>query len=379
MVKELAAIVESQYAAERAAVRLTFSELREANVQVERAEKRRDDAIRIVGTAEKSAREKRLACGLALLRARVAWPERGPNAKGWGEFLKAEGINESNALHWMNEAREGLGSKSFPANPTLPEIPHAATGVQRSDQPDPPRKVFHLMADMQLLLGTWQDMLADIGQVDVLITDPPYSERVHASRPTRNDGVDADGLTPGYEPWAPSDVESFVEHWSPRTRGWMLCLCDDELIPAYRRAYERVDRVAFAPVPCVIRGMSVRTRGDGPSSWAVYAMVSRPRGSIFANWGTLPGAYDGGAQPGAGGGRGKPQWLTDAFVRDYSRLSDLVCDPLAGYGGTLISSIGLKRRAIGAECDGVAVEEAFKRASAAAGERTNNQEKAATP
>jgi hypothetical protein len=364
------AIVESQYAAEFAAVRAAHSELREADVQVERAGKRRDDAIRIYETAQKTASQKRLVVGLALLRVRPAWPERGPNAKGWGEYLKSEGINESNALRWMEEARASLGDEKISAKKgRLAETPHPAeiVGGNPAEQPDPPRKVFGLMADMPLYLGSWQDMLADIGVVDALVTDPPYSPRVHKSKPTRRDGVDPDGLAPDYGQWEPKDVNAFVEHWSPRVHGWMLCLCDDELIPAYRAAYERMGRVAFAPVPCVITGMSVRTRGDGPSSWAVYAMVARPTGGVYANWGTLPGAYVGPTQPGAGNGRGKPSWLTDAFVKDYSRLNDLVCDPLAGYGGTLISAISLKRRAIGAESDGIAVEEAFKRAALAAG------------
>lgn len=377
--KPIAAIVESDVESYLAAVRAKNSEYRELGVQVERADKREADATRIAETARVAREAKRLEVGRALLDAHTAWGiKQGERSGRWAAFLAQEDIAEENARRWMAEAA-GF-DRTSPKEADRGKSKHPAdAGGHASEQPDPPRKLYGLMADMQLLLGTWQDMLADIGQIDTLITDPPYSERVHASKPTRRDDVDPDGLTPNYEPWAASDVESFVEHWSARTRGWMLCLCDDELIPAYRRAYERVDRVAFAPVPCVIRGMSVRTRGDGPSSWAIYAMVARPRGSIFANWGTLDGAYNGGAQHGAGNGRGKPQWLTDYFVRDYSRMGDLVCDPLAGYGGTLISAIGLKRRAIGAECDGIAVEEAFKRASAAAGERTNNQEKAATP
>lgn len=55
-----------------------------------------------------SAAARRLRIGALLLKARGAWPERGPRAKGWGEFLRARGISEDNALNWMAEARGDL-------------------------------------------------------------------------------------------------------------------------------------------------------------------------------------------------------------------------------------------------------------------------------
>jgi len=73
----------------------------------------------------------------------------------------------------------------------------------------------------------------------------------------------------------------------------MVALTDSELIPAWTAAYREAGRYAFAPVPILIRGMSVRISGDGPSSWCVYAMVARPATAEFVTWGTLPGAYVG--------------------------------------------------------------------------------------
>ena len=73
-------------------------------------------------------------------------------------------------------------------------------------------------------------------------------------------------------------------------------------------------------------------------------------------WGTLPGAYVGDRSPSSSGGRGKPPWLNHAIVRDYSRPGDLVCDPMAGWGGFLAAAAALDRRAIGAEMDRAAFE-----------------------
>ena len=46
---------------------------------------------------------------------------------------------------------------------------------------------------------------------------------------------------------------------------------------------------------------------------------------------------------------GKPLWLMRAIIRDYTRPGDLVCDPCAGGGTTLLAAAIEGRRAIGAE------------------------------
>lgn len=210
--------------------------------------------------------------------------------------------------------------------------------------------------------GRWQDVLADV-ECDALICDPPYSAQTHECAETkkRNDGARAVGLAPNYEAFTDDDVRDLVAAWAPRCRGWMVCLTDSNLTSTFRAAYEAVGRYAFAPVPCVINGMSVRLSGDGPSSWTVYAMVSRPSCRDFATWGTLPGAYVGNRKTGAGTGRGKPDWLMRAIVRDYTRKGDLVVDPFTGWGSTLSAALGLGRRAIGAECDADAFAETQRR------------------
>jgi site-specific DNA-methyltransferase (adenine-specific) len=46
---------------------------------------------------------------------------------------------------------------------------------------------------------------------------------------------------------------------------------------------------------------------------------------------------------------GKPLWAMRALVRDYSRPGDIVCDPTAGGGTTLLAAAIEGRRAVGAE------------------------------
>jgi hypothetical protein len=148
----------------------------------------------------------------------------------------------------------------------------------------------------------------------------------------------------------------------------MVSITDYDLSSVWRDEMDRVGRYAFPPVACVIRAMSERIQNDGPSSWALYAMASRPRTREFADWGVLDGAYVGGCGGNGraggterSGGRGKPAWLMRAIVRDYSRPGGVVCDPFAGWGSTLCAAVALGRSAIGAEVDVDAHAEATRR------------------
>jgi site-specific DNA-methyltransferase (adenine-specific) len=215
---------------------------------------------------------------------------------------------------------------------------------------------------IDLRLGRWEDALADVERVDAVICDPPYSERTHSGH---DDGAtlanrgswkrangNMDRCRPRrdlcYDKWMPSDVRSFVSAWAPRCAGWFVCFSDSVLCNIWRAAFEYAGLTGFHPIPCVIPGMTVRLSGDGPSSWAVYANVARPK--ALHRWGTLPGAYISkqGERIAIGG---KPLALMRALVRDYTRPGNLICDPCAGGGTTLLAAAIEGRRAIGAEMD----------------------------
>lgn len=232
-----------------------------------------------------------------------------------------------------------------------------------------------------LRLGRWQSVLVDV-ECDALICDPPFGARTHAAwrEGPRANGSPGDRTRGGkigvaaakdrtlitYAEWTPDDVAEFVGHWSPRARGWLVALTSHDLAPAWSDAFEAAGRYAFAPLPCVTLGGSVRLAGDGPSSWTVWAMVARPR-KAFAKWGTLPGAYVHSVSPderaAGGGGRGKLLDLMRALVKDYSRPGDLICDPTAGFGTTGRAALSMGRRFVGAECDEAAHAEAMRRLS----------------
>ena len=190
-----------------------------------------------------------------------------------------------------------------------------------------------------------------VGRVDVLVSDPPFSPRVHDGQACRRAdgsiGMATDGIGVDYDAWTDAHIHDFVATWSPRVARWMVILCSHDLIPVYEHAFRDAGRYVHAPVPCIIRGMSVRLRGDGPSSWAVYAVVARPRGMLPLS-GTLQGAYVGSRERLLMRGA-KPRWLMHAILNDYTRDIDVVCDPCASSGTTMITARELGRISIGAE------------------------------
>lgn len=235
------------------------------------------------------------------------------------------------------------------------------------------------MSPIDLRLGRWQDVLADVTTCDSVICDPPYSARTHEghddgarfisptdpSEPRNNATRYALGLKPlrrplDYSCWGADDVHAFVSAWAPRVRGWFVCFTSHDLCGDYDDAFRAAGRMTFQPLPFLSPGSRVRLSGDGPSSWTCWIMVARPRNQEFQRWGTLPGGY---VVPmdkplGAGVERisttivgAKPIRLMRAIVRDYSRPGDLVVDPFCGSGTTAVACASEGRRCITSEMD----------------------------
>lgn len=218
---------------------------------------------------------------------------------------------------------------------------------------------------VRYLHAPWRELIAGIESDqawDALITDPPYSPRTHSGHDRGvsdvEDGTERSLLT--YQPWTGTDVHEFVASFSPRVRGWMAALTDSELIADWRDAYRLAGRLDFHPVPCCISGMTVRVRGDGPSSEAVYLMLARPRTARFATWGTTRGYYEVPRERQWSVG-GKPLALMKRIVSDYSRPGDLVVDPCCGGGTTGAACVLLDRDCVLSDADAAQVEVTRKR------------------
>jgi len=193
-----------------------------------------------------------------------------------------------------------------------------------------------------------------------VITDPPYSKRVHDAN---RDDRPKDFLSLQYSHWDAGNVDDCIGFFADKNRGWWVFFSDHVLARDWEASLEGQGLNVFAPIPQVTSNRSVRLQGDGPSCWATWITVARPRGKEWIGWGALPGAYvDHVGMRKKGVVRGAKQEHTmSAVVRDYSRKGDLICDPCAGGGTTLLAAAQEGRRAIGAEIDPETFELAVKR------------------
>jgi site-specific DNA-methyltransferase (adenine-specific) len=229
--------------------------------------------------------------------------------------------------------------------------------------------------DVRVYHAAWDALHETIveqgGHVNALITDCPYSAKTHAGHDGGAEQASAGMAFPdvrgnakryalgaravrralSYGAWAAEDVARFVEAWAPLVRGWFVSVTDDVLAPSWAAALEAQGRYVFTPLPFVAPGSRVRLSGDGPSGWTCWLVVARPRTPEFSRWGTLPGAYvlpPGYAErmPVVGG---KPLWLMERLVEDYSRPGDLVCDPCMGAATTGVAALRVGRSFVGGD------------------------------
>lgn len=193
---------------------------------------------------------------------------------------------------------------------------------------------------------------------DVVISDPPFSSRTH-------DGHD-EGARPGYDEtyrnvlsytaWGKLEVNALCKLLP--AKGWVCILTDHTLAREWEAELQAIKRYVFAPLPCVMKGRSVRLCGDGPSSWTDWLIVSRT--AKEHKWGTLPGSYEGKPSEIVHGG-GKPTGMMSAIVQDYSNEGDTVLDFCMGGGTTAIACLANNRKFIGIEQDSITFEKAKKR------------------
>lgn len=225
--------------------------------------------------------------------------------------------------------------------------------------------------------------LASLGprSVDHIITDPMYDEHTHnASRrgctgyvePTRPGAVRAQMNRKrdlGFKPLTQAQMKGAAEQFARIARRWVLVFCSvDDMVYLWRRAL----RVAgLEPVRTGFwhkLGCTPQFTGDRPGN-AMEAIViahqTRPtpsgkRKPMAKRW-NGGGAHNVWPVPivldrGERGERRvhttqKPLELMETLVRLFTNPGELICDPFAGSGTTLVAAKRLGRCAIGWEND----------------------------
>lgn len=204
--------------------------------------------------------------------------------------------------------------------------------------------------------GDCREMLATLapGSIDLVLTDPPYSERTHTSaRTAANRALTSGGTTQPLIDFPPlSDLarEQVFARLGVLARRWVIATLD------YRHA------VGFEATPpaglrFVRLGVWVKPNGapqftgDRPAQgWEAVAIMHSAGARLRWNGGGQRAVWTAGkvstAHP-----TGKPLPLVREWVRLFSDPGDLVLDPFCGSGTTLLAARLEGRRAIGIEIE----------------------------
>ena len=198
-------------------------------------------------------------------------------------------------------------------------------------------------------------------KVDVLLTDPPYSERTTSGQRT---GSSVDQSTIQYTHMTQEGAEEIAAFWSQRVRWWAIIFGDHVAYRWHEAAWKRAGWYVFAPIGYVKKNPPPRMCGDGPTTSVEHIMVARPRHRLPKDRsGSRRGDYTAVARVKSLGVAGmKSVNAVAEILIDYCIDGDTVADPFAGAGTVgaaekLVPNLHI----IGAEIDPKAYDIAVER------------------
>jgi hypothetical protein len=207
------------------------------------------------------------------------------------------------------------------------------------------------------------DLIPDTAPRVHVISDPPYSEHVHAlqkrigERADRKNGrghVDAAGL--GFEALTAEDAREVAKHFARLATRWVVLFGDVEWsAPLWREQLAAVGVRHIRTGAWVKLNTQPQLSGDRPAVGFEAIQISHAAGRTRWNNGGDPGVW---AHPVATDRNGtgerfhptqKPIALMLELVAAFTDPDDVVIDPYAGSGTTAAACIRLGRRFIGFE------------------------------
>lgn len=192
---------------------------------------------------------------------------------------------------------------------------------------------------------------ADLPPFAAVITDPPYSEHVHAN--TTSIGVGGRGVRRrdlGFA-HATEELRRHVAVLSSGAQRWSAVFSDVESAHLWRDAMTAEGLEYLRTVPWV-RWSQPQLSGDRPPTGCELVTLYHPKGAKRWNGGGGLTHFDQGPHRTKGKHSAqKPIDLMLALVSAFSDPGELVVDWFAGSGTTLLAARLLGREALGFECD----------------------------
>lgn len=215
--------------------------------------------------------------------------------------------------------------------------------------------------------GKMEEIIPQIAGVDHVITDPPYSDCVHAKSRRGGAGLSVDGS--GHE--APCSYSRTKElgfdaitetqrgfcglEFSRLARRWVLVFSDVESSHLWRESMPQLDYVRTGA--WVKIGATPQFTGDRPATGFEAITICHPKGRKTWNGGGSHAVWSVPIVLNRGGGdprlhtTQKPLRLMSRLIELFTDPNDTILDCFAGSGTTLRAAKDLGRKSIGVEMD----------------------------
>jgi site-specific DNA-methyltransferase (adenine-specific) len=205
----------------------------------------------------------------------------------------------------------------------------------------------------------------DDASVDHVITDPPYSEHVHSknrvgsSMPIReareSRAVISRAKDLGFAHLDGSTMQRAAQEFARIVRRWVIVFTDAENIGNWKAALEGAGLCYVRAGAWVKENATPQFTGDRPASGFEAIVIAHTPGKKRWNGGgrhalwSVPIVLNRGGNSPRVHTTQKPLELMEALVRDFTDPGELICDPFAGSGTTLVAAKRLGRQGIGWE------------------------------
>lgn len=210
---------------------------------------------------------------------------------------------------------------------------------------------------VQLRRGNWQDVLKDFENesVDVIMTDPPFELKRSTITHTTRASINEEGERMG---WDQLDVGWVIETARVLTKGGRLIAhCPAEAIGDYVKAINAAGLVYKGHVAWHKTNPTPATRNAFAPSMEYIVWAAKGPRPYFKAWKNagVAEAHNLIEGPACGGNERldhpaqKPLWLMEKLLDRFVQKGELVLDPFAGTGTTLVACKKKKLQAYGIE------------------------------
>lgn len=220
-----------------------------------------------------------------------------------------------------------------------------------------------VIGDCHLLLGNCREILTEVQQVDVVISDPPYgnldTHARHLSGITLRNGEPARQAL-GFDGLSKQEMMSMATQWANIAKRWVVFTCEWRYVAAIDETGVLV-RFGIWRKPDGAPQFTGDRPGTGWEAVAICHRAGKKRwngGGSHAFWQYPKGQND------SGHPTGKPLGLFVSFVEQFSDPGELILDPFMGSGTTGVACVRLGRKFTGIEIDEKYFEIACRRIEA---------------